>query len=277
MGSAQGEQAGRGERGRSEVQGEQGEQGEEGEQGERSAPSRTEIPAETPIELAKNRAWPLLQRLEGALRTGALDEAGWYREVAAVIVPAYLAGDNPRAQSGSDGSVADWAYKRGLLADAVDRDGTFLDVGCASGYLMETLVEWCRERGHAVEPYGLDIAPELAALARNRLPHWAGRIYVGNAMTWEPPRRFDFVRTGLEYVPEGRQRDLVERLLRVAVAPGGRLIVGVYSEERDVQGGSRHGTTEARVAGWGYRIAGRTSRPHMRDARLTYRAFWIPA
>ncbi|MFI5243273.1 MAG: class I SAM-dependent methyltransferase, partial [Gemmatimonadales bacterium] len=80
--------------------------------------------------------------------------------------------------------------KRGLNADAVDRDGAFLDVGCASGYLLETLVAWCRERGIAIDPYGLDISPELADIARRRLPQWAERVFVGNALTWIPPRRF---------------------------------------------------------------------------------------
>jgi SAM-dependent methyltransferase len=228
---------------------------------------------ETPIELAKNQAWPLLERLNRALETGEINEAEWYREINAVVVPAYLAGDGPAAQSGSASGVAGWAHRRGLIADAVDRDGSFLDVGCASGYLMETLVGWCRERGHSVEPYGLDIAPELAELARRRLPSWADRIFVGNAIDWLPPRRFDFVRTGLEYVPPPRQRDLVERLLRDLVAPGGRLIIGVYSEERDA---TRLGPAEEdRVASWGWRIAGRAERAHRRDNRLVYRVFWI--
>ena len=230
---------------------------------------------EIPIELAKNRAWPLLERLNRALDAGKIDEARWYREINAVVVPAYLAGANPAAQSGSSGDIADWAYKRDLIADAVDRGGSFLDVGCASGYLMETLAGWCRERGHSIEPYGLDIAPELAELARRRLPSWADRIFVGNAIDWLPPRRFDFVRTGLEYVPPPRQRDLVERLLGDFVAPGGRLIIGVYSEERDA---TRLGPAEEdRVASWGWRIAGRTERPHRRDNRLVYRVFWIDA
>src|SRR5215813_8407928 len=154
------------------------------------------------IKAAKNGAYALLERLEAALESGEIDEEGWYREVAAVITPAYLAADNPRAQSGQSGDDAHWTHARSLIADAVDRDGTFLDVGCASGYLMECLQRWARERGHAIEPYGLDIAPELAALARSRLPHWADRIYVGNAIRWQPPMRFDFARTGLEYVPQ---------------------------------------------------------------------------
>jgi len=227
----------------------------------------------TPIDLAKNRAWPLLERLNQALDGGEIDEAQWYHHVARVIVPAYLAGDNPRAQSGSDGSVADWTYKRGLLADAVDRDGTFLDVGCASGYLLETLVAWCAERGHTIVPYGLDISPELADLARHRLPQWADRIWVGNAIDWMPPHRFDFVRTGLEYVQVRRQPDLIEQLLREVLAPHGRLIVGVYNEECDTS--RAESSEEERVAGWGFHIGGRSERPHMRDPRLVYRLFWI--
>jgi hypothetical protein len=141
---------------------------------------------------------------------------------------------------------------------------------------METLAAWCAERGFAVEPYGLDISPELAALARRRLPHWADRIFVGNAVDWlppQPPGRFDFVRTGLEYVPPRRQPGLVAHLLRHVVAPGGRLIVGTYAEERDTT--RVDPSEEARVASWGRRIAGRTERPHREDPRLVYRAFWI--
>ncbi len=51
-------------------------------------------------------------------------------------MPAYLAGDHPRAQSGSGGTAEGWTHKRGLLAEAFDRDGIFLDVGYASGYLV---------------------------------------------------------------------------------------------------------------------------------------------
>lgn len=226
-----------------------------------------------PLQLAKNRAWPLLERLNAALEAGAIDEAQWYEQIATVIVPAYLAAEDPRAQSGSSGDEADWTSKRSLLAEAIVRDGSFLDIGCASGYLMETLTRWCRDRGRTIEPYGLDIAPALADLARRRLPHWADRIFVGNAIDWTPPHRFTFVRTGLEYVPPQRQRALVERLLGEVVAPGGRLIIGVYSEEH------AHLRTapadEDRVAQWGFTIAGRTERPHLHDSRLAYHAFWI--
>ncbi len=162
--------------------------------------------------------------IDAAYARGELDDAGWHAANAARIVPAYLAADTPQGGSGHSGTAADWAYSRGIVAEAVDRDGTFLDVGCANGLLMESVVRWSP---HAIEPYGLDIAPELAALARARCPQWADRIVVGNALESWPARRFDFVRTGLEYVPPPKRRALVAHLLAHV---GRRVIVGKYNE-----------------------------------------------
>jgi hypothetical protein len=135
---------------------------------------------------------------------------------------------------------------------------------------MESVRKWGAEDGRAVEPYGLEISPELAELARRRLPQWADRIFVGNAREWAPPRRFDFVRTGLDYVPPPRRRELVEHLLLAVVAPGGRLIVGVFNEEKHER------RTEELVSSWGFGIAGRLDAPH-RDPRVVYRVFWLDA
>jgi SAM-dependent methyltransferase len=169
--------------------------------------------------------------IDDALERGEIDEEEWHAAVAAIIVPAYLAAETPWAQSGKSGDEAVWEQARRPVADAIDRDGSFLDIGCASGFLMESVQRWTAERGLAVEPYGLEIAPELASLARRRLPHWADRIFLGDALGWDPPRRFDFVRTELGYAPPERRRELVERLL-AWVEPGGRLLVCGYSGDR---------------------------------------------
>ena len=50
---------------------------------------------------------------------------------------------------------------------------------------------------------------------------------VANAFYWQPQRRYDYVRTNVEYVPEADRPELVARSLE-AVAPGGRLIVCHY-------------------------------------------------
>jgi SAM-dependent methyltransferase len=143
----------------------------------------------------------------------------------------YLASDDPRRQSGFGGDEARWEAARRPTARAIDRPGSFLDVGCANGYLLESLVRWSP---HPLEPYGLDFSPRLVAVARARLPQWANRFFVGDALEWEPelPQRFDFVRTELVYAPEERWRELVNRLLERVVAPGGRLIVCGYGSPR---------------------------------------------
>jgi SAM-dependent methyltransferase len=141
----------------------------------------------------------------------------------------YLASEDPRRQSGFGGDEERWEAARRPIVEAIDRDGSFLDVGCANGYLLESIVRWSE---HRIEPYGLDFSPRLVELARSRLPRWSDRIFLGDALDWEPPRRFDFVRTELVYAPEGRRRELVERLLERAVAPGGRLIVCGYGSPR---------------------------------------------
>lgn len=108
---------------------------------------------------------------------------------------AYLAGADPRAQSGFDGSAERWEAARRPIVEAIDRNSTFLDVGCANGLLLESVVEWSQL---AVEPYGIDFAPGLVELARTRLPQWADRIWHADVDSWEPPVRFDFVHTRLD-------------------------------------------------------------------------------
>lgn len=221
-------------------------------------------------ERVVGRGWELFAPIDAAYERGEIDEAEWHRRVGAIIGPAYLAATDPRAQSGASGTRAEWEQARRFIFAAVNRDGTFLDVGCANGHLMECAAAWLAENGYRIEPYGLEILPKLAALARSRLPHWADRIAVGNALAWVPARPFDFARTGLEYVPARRRPELVRHLLDATVAPGGRLIVGAHSE---VAGSPPNLETE--VASWGFRVAGRVEVPHARDHRVVRRAFWI--
>ena len=95
-----------------------------------------------PIERAKNRAYDLLARNIADLEHGRITEEEWYARGNAVFTPAYLEGDNPRAQSGHSGDEDHWRQGRSIVCDALHRDGTFLDVGCASGYLMESVIRY---------------------------------------------------------------------------------------------------------------------------------------
>jgi SAM-dependent methyltransferase len=211
------------------------------------------------LEAAKERGWREVAEINAAYARGELDDAGWHAATAELIVPTYLAAETREGGSGSSRDAAGWKRARSLIAGAVEPGQRFLDIGCANGHLMASMAEW-----GGVEPYGLEISPVLAELARKRLPQWADRIWVGNALVWEPPRRFDVVRTGLDYVPPPNRRRLVEHLLSYA----SRVVIGVFNEERNDR------RLEREVAGWGLEIAGRVDRRHPHP-QLDYRIFWI--
>jgi SAM-dependent methyltransferase len=217
-----------------------------------------------PYAPLKDNAWREAAALDDRLARGEIEEAQWHAEWQAIVVPAYLAAETPWGQSGKSGAADDWEWSRSHVADAIDRDGSFLDVGCANGYLMECLSRWT---SFDVEPFGLEIAPELADLARQRLPQWTHRIHVGNGLTWGPAFDYTYVRAGLEYVPAARRLELVERLVSYCE----RVIVGVFNEHESER------TTEELLASWGFAVAGRSVRPNRHKPGMEYRVVWIDA
>jgi SAM-dependent methyltransferase len=222
------------------------------------------------IESVKERAWQEVAAINQALEEGQIDENGWHEAMASLIKQAYLAGDNPYAQAGHGGNAATWESSRGFIAGALHRSGTFLDVGCASGILMESVYRWGAAVGFDIEPYGLDIVPEFVDLARHRLPHWADRIYLGNIRTWQPQGdRFDFVLVRPEYAPPSRRADMVDHVIKHVLKAGGRLIVFVGTEEVELR------RVETSITDHGFVVNGRIEVKHPENDRVVRRLFWI--
>ncbi|MFN2399893.1 MAG: hypothetical protein ABR543_14840 [Gemmatimonadaceae bacterium] len=96
------------------------------------------------------------------------DDLAFFEQELSLHEREYLAGTNPRQQSGFGRDDRDWERFRRPVVAPVAKDGTFLDVGCANGLLMESVVRWAAEDGHSVEPYGIDISERLADLAWRR-------------------------------------------------------------------------------------------------------------
>nr|MBA2529463.1 hypothetical protein [Euzebyales bacterium] len=102
---------------------------------------------EASVAAAKERSWREMALIDAALARGDIDDAGWHRAVLAIVEPAYLGATSPQAQSGYSGDAVRWRRARRLLVDLLPGDGTFLDIGCANGHLMESMVSWAAENG----------------------------------------------------------------------------------------------------------------------------------
>lgn len=226
------------------------------------------------VELVTGSPEEISARLPAAEARAVRDAARSYRtqsdedcyaDVVRLLEPAYLRGRTPQEGSGFGGDARRWRACREVIVHGIERSGSFLDLGCANGLLMESVREWAAERGFTIEPYGVDLAPGLVALARSRLPQWANRIEVGNAIDYRPAggRRFTFVHALLDTVPPTRHADLVRHALDRLVEPGGRVVVSHYLRPQPVADCLR---------GLGFPVAGE-SRRHV-DGRPTSAA-WL--
>jgi 2-polyprenyl-3-methyl-5-hydroxy-6-metoxy-1,4-benzoquinol methylase len=203
------------------------------------------------------------------------DEQSFYLGTMRTLERAYLRGETPQQGSGFGGDEVAWRQARRHITEAIVTDGTFLDVGCANGLLMESVATWCAERNLTVEPYGVDLSTALTELAARRLPQWADRIWTGNAIDWVPPsgQRFDYVHVMLDSVPAARRADLIRHHLEHTVLPGGgRLLVSDYAASPSA---GHPGAAEA-LGSLGFRCSGQTSGGD-RPGRTPAPTAWITA
>ena len=157
----------------------------------------------------------------------------WFDNLKRVLESAYLRASDPQGQSGFSRTLERWTRLRKPVADLVRCSGSFLDIGCANGFLLECLLEWTSEKGLELSPYGIDLSEQLIALARKRMPTFRDYFFVGNAWDWEPPCRFDFVRLELGYVPPECRQRFLDRMLHKFLKPGGSLLVAEYRSSRE--------------------------------------------
>ncbi|MEM7094543.1 MAG: hypothetical protein AAF567_16185 [Actinomycetota bacterium] len=162
------------------------------------------------------------------------DYDAWDRRTVDLLEDAYVAaGSGPPGSGAGSSSEGAWRAKRQQLSIPMDRDGSWLDVGCANGHLLATLPIWAHERGIDIEPHGLELLPRVAEAARSQHPALAERIWTGSVMSWEPPQRFTYVTALEDAVPPDALALLVDRLLDHFVEPGGRLILSCYSNRNE--------------------------------------------
>jgi len=117
--------------------------------------------------------------------------------------------------------------------------------------LLECILKWTKERGLNIIPLGLDLSEKLVALTKERLPEYQENFFVGNGWDWEPPLRFDYVRTELVYVPESLQKHYIQRILDLYLNKGGKLLVTEYRSSKEL---SENPWVDAVLNDWGFTI-----------------------
>lgn len=140
----------------------------------------------------------------------------------------YLMNDDPIRQSGYGGGYNRWFKERSIILDAIEKDGELLDIGCANGYLLECLMQWAQKKGIGLVPFGVDIGIKLIEMAKNRLSLYKTNFWVANAWEWIPPKKFRYVYTLHDHVPNEFFTNYVIHLLSHYVEPDGILIIGAY-------------------------------------------------
>jgi 2-polyprenyl-3-methyl-5-hydroxy-6-metoxy-1,4-benzoquinol methylase len=157
----------------------------------------------------------------------------WFELNVKPLEKSYLKGVTPWQRSGvglhNPRSEEYWKAVRWPIVDAIGKSGSVLDIGCANGYLLESLQNWLEPKGITMEPHGLDISAALLEEAKQRVPE--GTFHLANVWGWKAPRKYDFVLTELVYVPEKDRQFYLRGLLRDAVEPEGKLIVSQYGSD----------------------------------------------
>ena len=95
---------------------------------------------------------------------------------------------------------------------------------------------------------------------------------MGDARTWEPSTRFDFVRTELEYAAPADRPALIDHLLRRVVRSDGRLIVCTYGNAS--AGIETVEPVAEPLREWGFRVAGEAEARDSNGVVFT-RVAWI--
>jgi SAM-dependent methyltransferase len=186
------------------------------------------------IKAAIDGAYQFMEQQQSALDNNEITEQQWFNNRKEYITSHYLKADNPRAQSGHSGDEQRYRYTQGMILEAIYRNGKFIDIGCANGYLLEKIDQWLINLGIKLTFYGLDISTELLSIAKQRLPKLSNNLFLGNALYWNPPFQFDYVCIReLDYVPRDKRKCLFSHLYNNLLSDGGRLILGPYTEEID--------------------------------------------
>jgi len=217
--------------------------------------------------------------LNTAFENYEIDKEEFYEISNAYFTKCYLSHDNPRAQSGHGGDEFHYLYSHLPIVDAIYKNGTFCDIGCANGHLLEMVCKWSTGIGFDLKMFGVDISEGLIELARRRLPEWHSHFFAGNAHFWKPAEKFDYIHIRGELVeykepPKEPKRQVFdsklvfEHYMGNYLVDGGRFIIGPYWYENEdivLKG----------LSNWGYTPSGHSEKTHYNQSKKLRKVIWV--
>jgi len=119
-----------------------------------------------------------------------------------------------------------WRIAREVILEAVDKDGSFLDIGCANGLLLKDLCAWVKEtKGIELVPYGIDIDKDLIKECKEKNSKFKNNFFVVNMENFIPKKKFTFIHSNFSVT----QKFLAKYLKMLE--PDGRLILTLYDDK----------------------------------------------
>ncbi len=128
-----------------------------------------------------------------------------------------------------DTSFEQWENGRKFITEAISKDGSILDYGCANGFLLRSLQEWS---DHTLEPYGVDTDQQAIDAARDlfhgKQNHFAALDKPEEAKDF--PKEFDYIYWNVwdNYHFDGTNQSKLFDQLKSKISPEGKLILGFY-------------------------------------------------
>lgn len=147
-------------------------------------------------------------------------------------------------RSGIDGDEITWKRCREVYLEAIDKNGSILDVGCANAYLLYSLMKWSK---HKLIPYGIDLAPELIEEAKKMLPNYKEHFFVADLNSFKTKKKFTFVIIGHKIC----KKRICDKYYKM-VEKGGRLIISAYDDSKDF-----FGQLKDYVSSFGLKVSGK--------------------
>lgn len=123
-----------------------------------------------------------------------------------------------------------WENGRSFIAEAIHKDGTLLDYGCANGFLIKSLQKWSP---HILIPYGVDVeidAVEQAKRLFSDCPEHFAMLDDTTVVDSNFPPLFDLVYWNVwdVFALNDQRGNANFQSLKNKVARNGRLILGFY-------------------------------------------------